>query len=96
MSSCCVSGIAGSSRTSSINKVCRPEVLLVGCSNQGCTNLSGPSAEGLVAGRKGVRCTGCCVGRYCSPECQQDWLEHRHVCRRLTAAAVQLERGLGT
>jgi hypothetical protein len=69
---------------------CRPRVQLVGCSNRGCTNLSGPSAEGLVAGRKGVRCGGCGVARYCCPACQQeDWPKHRHVCRRLAGAAVQ-------
>jgi hypothetical protein len=69
---------------------CRPRVQLVGCGNSRCTNLSGPSAEGLVAGRKGVRCGGCRVARYCSPACQQAaWPQHRHVCRRLAAAAGQ-------
>jgi hypothetical protein len=60
-----------------------------------CSNLSGPSAEGLVAGRKGVVCGGCRVARYCSPACQQeDWRRHRHVCRRLAAAAAAAS-GLG-
>jgi hypothetical protein len=69
---------------------CSTRVQLVGCGNLRCTNLSGPSAEGLVAGRKGVRCGGCRVARYCSPACQQaDWPQHRHVCRRLAAAAGQ-------
>jgi hypothetical protein len=67
-----------------IKLVCRPRLQLVGCGNLRCTNLSGPSAEGLVAGRKGVVCGCCRVARYCSPACQQDdWTRHRHVCRRL-------------
>jgi hypothetical protein len=67
---------------------CQPRVQLVGCNHLHCTNLSGPSAEGLVAGRKGVRCGGCRVARYCSPACQQaDWPRHRHMCRRLAAGA---------
>jgi hypothetical protein len=76
-------------RTAALVKgACRLRVQLVGCGNPRCTNLSGPSAEGLVAGRKGVRCGGCRVARYCCPECQQaDWPQHRHVCRRLAAAA---------
>jgi hypothetical protein len=73
----------------SVNTVCRPAVLLVGCSHQYCANLSGPSAEGLVAGRKGVRCGGCGVARYCSLECQEvDWHHHWRVCRRLAAATT--------
>jgi hypothetical protein len=73
-----------------VQHACRPRVQLVGCSSPCCTNQSGPSAEGLVAGRKGVRCGGCRVARYCSPACQkEDWAQHRHVCRRLGAAASQ-------
>jgi hypothetical protein len=73
-----------------IKLACGTGLQLVGCSNRACTNLSGPSAEGLVAGRKGVRCGGCRVARYCSPACQQeDWAQHRRVCRRLAAAGVQ-------
>jgi hypothetical protein len=75
---------------------CRSRVQLVGCSHQRCTNLSGPSAEGLVAGRKGVRCGGCRVARYCSPACQQaDWPQHRHVCRRLGAAGPSVRQAAG-
>jgi hypothetical protein len=71
-----------------IDHACCPRVLLVGCSNPPCNDLSGPSAEELVAGRKGVRCGGCRVARYCSPACQQaDWPRHRHMCRRLAAGA---------
>jgi hypothetical protein len=73
-----------------LQHACQPRVQLVGCSNLCCANLSGPSAEGLVAGRKGVRCGGCHVARYCCPACQQaHWPQHRHVCRRLAKAAVQ-------
>jgi hypothetical protein len=69
--------------------VCGTGLQLVGCSHRGCTNLAGPSAEGLVAGRRGVRCGGCRVARYCCPACQQaDWAQHRRVCRRLAAAVV--------
>jgi hypothetical protein len=77
---------------------CQPRLQLVGCSHLGCANLRGPSAEGLVAGRKGVVCGGCRVARYCSLACQQaDWPRHRRMCRRLAAAAGQgqLERWLG-
>jgi hypothetical protein len=70
----------------SIQHACRPRVQLVGCSHPRCPNLSGLSAEGLVTGRKGVRCGWCEVARYCSPACQkEDWPQHRHVCRRLAA-----------
>jgi hypothetical protein len=80
-------------------KRCPPRLQLVGCNHQGCTNLSGPSAEGLVAGRKGVRCGACGVARYCSPACQkEDWPQHQRMCRRLAAAAGQgqLEMWLGS
>jgi hypothetical protein len=74
-------------------QACRPRLQLLGCSNPRCTNLSGPSAEGLVAGCKGVRCGGCRVARYCSPACQkEDWAKHRHVCRRLAAVTGLLEK----
>jgi hypothetical protein len=67
-----------------LRQACRPRLQLVGCGNLGCACLSGPSAEGLVAGRKGVVCGGCRVTRYCSPACQeQDWAQHRQVCRRV-------------
>jgi hypothetical protein len=72
------------SMATSIQRLCRPRLQLVGCSHPRCTNLSGPSAQGLVAGHKGVVCSGCRVARYCSPACQKaDWPQHRHVCRRL-------------
>jgi hypothetical protein len=95
------SGLVADNRASQLNTAavdikhaCGTGLQLVGCSNRACTNLSGPSAEGLVAGRKGVRCGGCRVARYCSPACQQeDWAQHRRVCRRLAAAGVQ---GAGT
>jgi hypothetical protein len=75
---------------SDVRRACIAQVQLVGCSHLRCTNLSGPSAEGLVAGRKGVRCGRCRVARYCSPACQQaDWPQHWRVCRRLAAAAGQ-------
>jgi hypothetical protein len=74
---------------SSVLCACRPRVQLVGCSNRHCTRYAGPSAEGLVAGRKGVRCGGCRVARYCSPACQKaDWPQHWGMCRRLAAAAA--------
>jgi hypothetical protein len=70
-------------------------VLLVGCSHRGCTNLSGPSAEGLVSGRKGVSCGGCRVARYCCPACQkEDWRLHRRVCRRLAAVGLGRAEGI--
>jgi hypothetical protein len=69
-----------------IQRMCQPRVLLLGCSYQFCTNLSGPSAEGLVAGCKGVVCGGCGLARYCRPACQEeDWRQHQHDCRRLRA-----------
>jgi hypothetical protein len=72
---------------SSIKHACRPRVQLEGCSNPRCLGSFSPSAAGLVAGRKEVRCGGCRVARYCSPACQTvDWQQHRHVCRRLAAA----------
>jgi hypothetical protein len=75
----------------SIQHACRTRVQLVGCSNSHCTSQSSPSVGGLVVGRKGVRCGGCRVARYCSPACQQaDWPQHRHVCRRLAAAAPEV------
>jgi hypothetical protein len=79
-----------------IQRACRPRVQLVGCGNPRCANLSGASAEGLVAGCKGVRCGGCQVARYCSLACQQvDWPWHRHVCRRLAGAAAAAAAELG-
>jgi hypothetical protein len=76
------SGLQQSARQ--LQRACRQRVQLVGCSNLRCANLSGLSAEGLVSGRKGVRCGGCRVARYCCPACQQaDWPQHRRVCRRL-------------
>jgi hypothetical protein len=72
-----------------VQSACWFRMQLVGCSRTHCTNLSGPSAEGLVAGRKGVRCGGCWVARYCSPACRkQDWPQHWNDCRRLAAAAA--------
>jgi hypothetical protein len=81
---------------STVQLTSRTRVQLVGCSHRGCHNFQGPSAEGLVAGRKGVRCGGCRVARYCCPACQQeDWPQHRHVCRRLAAVAPALARDVG-
>jgi hypothetical protein len=78
----------------------RPRLQLVGCSWLGCKRSSAsPSlgstvatytAESTVAGRKGVRCGGCGLVRYCCPEHQkEDWPRHRHVCRRLAQARVK-------
>jgi hypothetical protein len=72
-----------------IQSCCRSRVQLVGCSHLHCTSLSGPSAQGLVAGRKGVVCGVCGVARYCSPACQKaDWPHHWCTCRRLAAATM--------
>jgi hypothetical protein len=66
----------------------RPRMLLLpGCCYVDCTNNSGPSEAGLVAGRRRVMCSGCRLVRYCSTACAQAaWPDHRKACCKLAAA----------
>jgi hypothetical protein len=68
---------------------CRPQVpQLVGCGWVGCRNLAGPCEGGLVEGKKGVRCGGCGLARYCCLGCQRrDWPRHDRVCCKIRALA---------
>jgi hypothetical protein len=72
---------------------CRGIVQLLGCGNLGCTTLP-PDGLGFAQDDQGLNCResvcgGCGVVRYCSAVCaQQDWPQHRRVCRRLAAAAA--------
>jgi hypothetical protein len=82
----------------SITDMCNCQVQVTGCSWIGCHQEyldaneqigNGYSSALVVAGRRGVVCGGCGLARYCCPQHQQeDWPGHRHVCRRLAAAAA--------
>ena len=51
------------------------------CANLACINASGASEASQKRGR---RCAGCALLRYCSAACQQaDWQGHRATCRLL-------------
>jgi ATP-dependent RNA helicase DHX37/DHR1 len=59
------------------------------CNNPSCSNLDGASEVGLVSKGKSKICAGCCTSRYCSRECQTLHRQlHKHVCRKLAAAAA--------
>jgi hypothetical protein len=64
------------------------QLQLAGCSFfDCCKGLTACTSGALVVGRKGVRCGGCGMARYCCPEHQkEDWPQHRHVCGRLARA----------
>jgi hypothetical protein len=58
------------------------------CNNPLCSNAMGPSESALVQG-KTSRCSGCRSARYCGKACQvSHWKQHKHVCKRLAAAAT--------
>ena len=60
----------------------------IACNNPLCSNVAGPSEALLVQG-KTSRCSGCRAARYCGKACQvSHWKQHKHVCKRLAAAAT--------
>jgi hypothetical protein len=63
------------------------------CNNPACSNVSGATELGSVAGRSKV-CADCLVARYCSRECQRvHWKQqvygHKQACKKLVAARRQ-------
>jgi hypothetical protein len=69
---------------------------LAGCSFGGCRQQGEQySADAAVVGRRGVRCGGCGLARYCCPQHQErDWVRHRQVCGRLARARARAAAGV--
>jgi hypothetical protein len=80
--------------TAFCHRQCR--LRLAGCGWGACTQQEEPyTADAGVAGRKGVRCGGCGLVRYCCPQHQEkDWPGHRQVCRLLAQARAAAAGGI--
>ena len=74
----------------------RQQAVLLGlaqaaATRQSCAHLACPNLE--ATGKRGKRCSGCNVARYCSRACSvADWQAgHRHACKLLAAARQAAE-----